>query len=135
MKFTIALASAIASAQASNLQAEASQLGGPYQGDAYYNYPAHHPADYSHNYDEVLPGADFNRQVWEFDNHGSIWDQNDYTERVKMEAQMLVALESLKESVMTLNFDITNLNGHIETNYHRINDNESDIYSNMAAVQ
>ena len=55
---------------------------------------------------ETLPGADFNKQVYEFKADKKVWDQNDYEERVKVEAELLVALESLKESVLYLDRDI-----------------------------
>ncbi len=51
---------------------------------------------------EKLPGADFNKQVYEFEGDQQIWDQNDYTERVKVEAEMMVALEALKETIIYL---------------------------------
>jgi len=53
-----------------------------------------------------LPGADFNKQVYNFDEHKKIWHEQDYEERVKVEAEMLVALEALKESVVYLVYDI-----------------------------
>ena len=44
--------------------------------------------------------------MFSFDEREKIWDQNDYEERVKVEAEMLVALEALKTSVDYLGFDV-----------------------------
>ena len=56
--------------------------------------------DYAHKQSgEKLPGADFNKQVYQFDEKKYIWDQNDYEERVKVEAELMVALEGLKTSI------------------------------------
>ena len=135
MRFSFTIACTFAVANASTLQAEATQLGAaPHShGPEYFHYPAHAPADYSHQYDEILPGADFNRQVWEFDQHAAIWNQNDYTERVKMEAEILVALEALKESIVNTNHEVDNLFAHLQHDYERINSNKGDIYAEMAA--
>ena len=38
-----------------------------------------------------------------------IWDQNDYEERTKQEAELLVALEALKSSTSYLSYDIYSL--------------------------
>ena len=46
---------------------------GPYPG--YFDIPNHQSMDYSHSAPETLPGADFNKQVYEFDEHKQIWDQ------------------------------------------------------------
>ena len=45
---------------------------------------------------ENLPGPDFNRNVYEFDDTKQIWNQENYEERVKAEADILVALEAMK---------------------------------------
>ena len=51
--------------------------------------------------------------MYEFDNDRAIWDQNDYEERVKVEAELMVALESLKESVAYGSLDVKNLQAEI----------------------
>ena len=58
--------------------------------------------DYTQDYGESLPGADFNRQVYKFNEDKQIWDQNDYIERTRQEAEILVALEALKTSAAFL---------------------------------
>ena len=65
--------------------------------------------DYSQPYGEKLPGADFNKQVYQFREDKMIWDQNDYEERTKQEAELLVALEALKSSTSYLSYDIYSL--------------------------
>ena len=63
---------------------------------------------------ETLPSADFKRKVDDFDASKQIWDQYDYTERVRVEAEILVALEALKQSVHYLHYDFIEINGRIE---------------------
>ena len=70
-----------------------------------------------------MPGADFNKQVYQFDEREMIWDQNDYEERTKQEAEMLVALEALKTSANFLDFDIYKLKQEILVNRGRIGAN------------
>ena len=84
----------------------------------YYSHPGYHAPDYSHEYGETLPGADFNHQVYKFDEDHQIWDQNDYEERTKAEAELLVALEALKQSVSILSYDISRLQEGIGSQAH-----------------
>lgn len=44
--------------------------------------------------------------MYEFNESKPIWDQQDYNERVKVEAEILVALEALKTSAMYLGIDV-----------------------------
>ena len=82
----------------------------------------------------MLPGADFNRQVYSFDENKSIWDQNDYEERVKVEAELLVALEALKSSASYLAFDVHTLEERIHINDHRIGANQDDVWEDYEAL-
>ena len=111
MKFVSALVATVSFATATSLQSSSMAQSGAeaeagwdvntqYQGTNYFRHPGYQQADYSVPYGETLPGPDFNRQVYNFDESQQIWDQNDYEERVKMEAEILVALESLKDSIM-----------------------------------
>jgi len=79
-----------------------------------------------------LPSGDFNRRVYQFDDSRAIWDQKDYEERVKVEAEMLVALEALKESLSYAAYDVHDLGQSIQTQFERISDNAMDIYENLA---
>ena len=103
--------------------------------DNYFVHPGYHTPDYTHEYGEVLPGADFNKHVYEFDGDHNIWDQNDYEERVKVEAEMLVALEALKESVMYLGYDINDVQDRINQQMGRVRHNQDHIYENMTTQQ
>ena len=115
----------------SSAQATASEP--MYSGDAYFSHPGYVEPDYAQPYGEVLPGADFNRQVYEFDQTSNIWDQNDYEERVKVEAEMLVALEALKTSVGYIGYDLVTINGKIDHCIWRNNQDNSDIYEDEQA--
>ena len=125
MQKAIALAAVFAASDAADLKAEAqvnaSLPDSQYyvhdqsypEGYNYYAHPGYHTPDYSHQYGETLPGADFNKQVWEFDEDHSIFDQNDYEERVKVEAELMVSLEALKAATAAISYDITQLQAHI----------------------
>ena len=80
-----------------------------YSGNNYYVYPGYHHPDYGHEYDRHLPGADFNKQVYDFQEDRPIWTQHDYEERVRVEAQILVSLEALKSNIMYLGYDVNGL--------------------------
>ncbi len=120
MKYTIALVATCAVAAAIKSEAEevvggahdhAVGANGPYTN--YYVNPTYVEPGYTHEYTEKLPGADFNKRVSTFSTDSAIWDQNDYEERVKVEAEMLVSLEALKESVMYLTYDIKEVDDRI----------------------
>lgn len=119
MKFTIALAATALAANAADLEETYPSI------TKSFSIGAHHkPADYeSGEYLEELPGADYNRQVYSFDTKDQIWDQQDYNERVKVEAEILVALEALKTSVSYLHFEIDSINLRISANADRAADN------------
>ena len=76
----------------------------------YYSHPGYqYPDNHIEHSGEELPTADFNHQVWDFNHNKEIWDQNDYEERVKVEAELMVALEALKQGVAGLSYDISHL--------------------------
>ena len=43
-----------------------------------------------------LPSGDFNKQVYHFNDQKQIWNQENYAERLKVEAEIMVTLEALK---------------------------------------
>ena len=53
----------------------------------YFETSAYIPPTYNQIYSEKLPGPDFNKGVYEFDENQWIWDQQDYNERVAEEAE------------------------------------------------
>ena len=147
MRFSISLIAVVgtvanAAKLESETQIEAQAPGSHYiDSQAYpdgYNYYSHPGYQYPDNHithsGEELPKADFNRQVWEFDEHHEIWDQNDYEERVKVEAELLVALEALKDGVSGLSHDIHQLNQSIAYQYTQIGLNHEEAYENMEAL-
>ena len=85
------------------------------QSATYFDFSGHKDADYTHPYESRLPGADFNKQVYEFDSRNDkIFDQQEYESRVRTEAEMLVALEALKDTTQWLDYNIHDLIGVIE---------------------
>ena len=108
MKFLAALAAIACYTQAAILEEER------HGGKPSFSIGSHYRApDYSQEYGEELPGADLNKQVYQFNENKQIWDQNDYEERVKVESEILVALEALKTSVNYLGYDIHTLKDRI----------------------
>ncbi len=107
--------------------ASSSSANGPYPD--YFKSPAYKAADYSKAYGEVLPGADFNKQVYEFNANKPIWDQNDYEERVKVEAEMLVALEALKESVVYLGHDIRDVVSRFQSMTYKFSVSQTEVFT------
>lgn len=105
-----------------------------YHGDNYYTNPGYHAPSYETEYGEVLPGADFNKQVWQFNTDKQIWDQNDYEERVKVEAEMLVALEAMKDAVHDLDRDIDQIDYRNHDQEQRIGANQQDVWDNHQKV-
>ena len=91
--------------------------------------------DYTQEYGEVLPGADFNKQVYEFDEDKMIWDQNDYVERTRQEAELMVALEALKSTISYLNHDLAAIAERITFNRNRIGANQEDVWESHAEIK
>ena len=96
--------------------------------------PTYLEPSYNEAYGEALPGPDFNKQVYEFNEYQPIWDQDDYVSRVNVEAEILVALESLKDSVRFINDDLVNLHEGIEIQLNRILENCDDIYQDVVTL-
>ena len=129
MKFIAALASTVLVARAVRDPEGSQQSAGGKSFDIGGMYRA---PDYSQDYGEALPGADFNKQVYQFRENEQIWDQNDYVERVRAEAEMLVALEALKTSVGYLRDDTHTLVGRIAANHASVGVGHDDAYADQA---
>jgi len=97
--------------------------------------PVHRPhveADYAHNSypDETygnVPHGGFWNEVDHFNEWNPIWDQAEYEERIQTEAELMIALEAIRESLVDLDYEIDRLedcishnNEDIEDNYHYI---------------
>ena len=66
---------------------------------------------------ENLPGPDFNRNVYEFDDTKQIWNQENYEVRVKAEADILVALEAMKTEAKFLEEDTVSISEFLSNQY------------------
>jgi hypothetical protein len=128
MKFAVALTTTFVAVQSASIEAAAEDW--PAYPYSYYHHSHYTEPEYPLEDGEVLPGADFNAHVYHFDEAEPIWDQGDYEERVKMEADMLVALEALKETVQYLHHDIDHLDAIVEYQHELIMHNEEDIFEN-----
>lgn len=73
---------------------------------------------------EVIPGMDYEHARSQFDKSGYIWDQGDYEERVKVEAELMVSLEVLTDLYEGIGEDMQVLQGCTEKN-------SRDTYSQM----
>ena len=63
------------------------------------------------------------------------WDQEDYEKRVNSEADMMVALEALKEQSVYLNKDVDQLNIQIEKNTKVIQINYEALVKNAEGIE
>ncbi len=117
---SFSLISAVATAATLSTEEQRGLNGVDYSGNQYFNNPGYNYPDYQHEYNEPLPGADFNKQVYGFQEDVPIWSQHDYEERVRVEAQILVSLEALKSNLMYLGYDINGLKDAIFQQRSRI---------------
>ena len=78
----------------------------PYDHYNYFSNPTYYQPDYHKPYTRKLPGADFNKHVYEFHDDSNIFDQNEYEKRIEVEATLMIALEGLKANVMQLQVEV-----------------------------
>lgn len=69
------------------------------------------------------------------------WGQNDYEERIETEAQMMVALEAIREELVHLDYEIDRVEDCIDDNHNDIDDNayairknNDDVHDNDAEI-
>ena len=74
--------------------------------------------------------GDFWHQVDDFNEWEPIWEQGEYEERVQTEAELMVALEAIREALIDLDYDIDRLEDHIDQNADDIEDNHYHIRRN-----
>lgn len=60
-----------------------------------------------------MPSPDFNKQVYHFDEDDNIFDQAEYEARVQAEAELMIALEALKHSIIFLRKEIDSMRAGI----------------------
>lgn len=70
----------------------------------------HYPSELYGN----VPTGDFWNHVDDFNEWEPIWEQGEYEERVQTEAEMMIALEALREALVDLDYDIDRLEDHID---------------------
>ena len=94
-------------------------------------------AYYPQPYEEALniPTGDFHVQVEYFNEWEEIWDQDRYESRINTEAELLVALEALRESIVELDYRIDHLEDCIDDNRDEIDSNAENIYDNDKYIQ
>ena len=78
-----------------------------------------------------LPGPDFNKQVYEFEAMKQIWNQANYNERLKIEAEIMVTLEALKTSIRYNLEDVFEIKKFLKSQYLGIK--PSVLHGDMAA--
>ena len=77
-----------------------------------------------------VPTGDFWHQVDEFNEWNEIWDQDSYEHRLEQEAELMVALEALREDLVHLDHDIDDLDDCISHNDEDISENDEGINYN-----
>ena len=103
--------------------------------EGYWEYPNYVAPDYATEWsDGSLPGPDFNKQCYEFDTCNQIWDQDEYANKVEVEAKLLVSIEALKEAIQLLKLNMAAAEQNIMDNNMSIRINQRNIYANMDAI-
>lgn len=90
--------------------------------------------DHTTVYDNPLPGPDFNRQVYHFNDDVPIWTQSEYEHRVRNEADILVALEALKQNILYLGQDVMTVKGETEGQIAKIIANDMKARENRQEI-
>ena len=83
----------------------------------------------------AVPTGDFWNQVDDFNEWDTIWDQYSYEERLHEEADLMVALEALREALVELDSDIDSLEDCISDNDDRIDENDAGIRDNDSGIE
>ena len=104
-----------------------------YEATSYDNY--YYEDTYDYDYPVTVPTGDFYGQVDDFNAWDTVFDQISYEERLNTEADMMVALEALREALVDVDRDIDDLDDCISDNDHRISDNEGRIYDNDHGIE
>jgi hypothetical protein len=90
----------------------------------------HYPDHHDDHYHGDVPSADFWGQVDDYNPWEEDLTQGDYEGRLATEAQLMVALEAIREILVDLDYEIDNLEDHISENDDRIRDNDEGIDRN-----
>ena len=98
----------------------------PTYDDSYY-YQDSYSSDYQTG---SVPTGDFWNQVDDFDEWKEIYDQEAYENRLSQEADLMVALEALREALVRLDRDIDDLDDCISQNDEDISENDEGIARN-----
>lgn len=135
--FAIAALAAIASAvsvETTNEQWDGEYY--QYPQEEYFSYPQYSEPNYEYGMDPeaVMPGPDFNKSCYDFNTCHMIFSEEDYEHRVMVEAELMVSLEALKESIMVLNLELAGAEQQIMDNNMSIRINQRMIYRNMDMI-
>ena len=82
-----------------------------------------------------VPTGDFWNQVDDFDAWEEIYNQEDYEQRLNTEADLMVALEALREALVDLDHEIDDLDDCISHNDEDISENDDGIRDNDFGIQ
>ena len=95
---------------------------------AFADHDHHQHQSYEHDdgadYHGNLPSSDFDRNVHEFNAWATINDQHAYEERLETEAELMIALEALREALVEIDHDIDDLDSCVSDNDDGISDND-----------
>ena len=81
------------------------------------------------------PSGDYERRVRDFNEWEEVFTQQDYEARVNAEAEMMIALEALREAMVDLDYFIDHLEDDIRRNTRDIRDNIDEIRYNDKNIQ
>jgi len=83
----------------------------------------------------LLPSADFNKAVYNFNDDKPVFDQKSYETRVRVEAELMIALEALKESVNLLDGEFQTLTKISSGQKGQILDNMKEAEESIARLR
>lgn len=118
-----------------------------YAQPAHYEEPSYHADPYGYDGEDVhadhyesevygdVPHGDFFGSVHDFNEWDEVWTQDDYESRINTEAELMVALEALREALVDLDYEIDYLDDCIDSNEEGIDDNSYGIHHNEELIE
>ena len=100
-----------------------------------FDYVDYGDFSYGSSSGSTVPTGNYWDQVDDFNEWDTIWDQYSYEERLHEEADMMVALEALREALVELDSDIDDLEDCISDNDDGIKANDAGIYENDVEIE
>ena len=110
--------------------------------DHHHNEPVYHePVTYDtypeESYDLFgnIPLGNFWDQVQDFNEWEPVWEQDEYEERIQTEAELMIAIEAIREGMVDLDYEMDYLEDGIDENHRDIDRNIDGINDNDYGIE